>query len=359
MRNDRPDHVQSLTSRSSGAERSRWDAAVQELGGSVLQSWQWGEWYRHKGWQVERVQVAGPHGRGLAQILIRPRGRATVARLPMGPVLGGDGPAVARELFAAVDEVCARHHPLTLTIDPPTPLPRTATLGETPGFVQGTKRWWGPSRTVVVPLLDDQALLDQMHPKTRYNVRLAQRRGVVVEQAEADATTLATFYALLQETARRNEFTVKPLGYYEDYLRYLADETVLLFAHTKEGVAAGLIMTCFGTEAIYRFGASSSERRVTGATAYLQYEAMRRARARGCTRYDLWGIPRKDPPPLSGNNLPGSRGGDWQGLYHFKVGFGGDIVTNPPPLEQHYPARRYPERLWRALRQAWGAGKDR
>ena len=67
---------------------------------------------------------------------------------------------------------------------------------------------------------------------------------------------------------------------------------------------------------------------------------MRLARSRGCTRFDLWGIPDADPPEVVGEQPEGSRGGDWQGIQHFKLGLGGDIVTYPPPLVRHYPARR-------------------
>ena len=165
-----------------------------------------------------------------------------------------------------------------------------------------------------------------------------------MEQAVPDATALARFYELLEETARRNEFTIEPFSYYEDFMRHLVDEAILLFARTERGVVAGLIMTCFGHEAIYHFAASSTTLRVPGATAYLNFQAMRLARAYGCTRYDMWGIPDEDRPPEGDPSR--SRGGDWQGVLHFKLSFGGNIVSYPPPLERRYPARRS-WTLWR------------
>jgi hypothetical protein len=62
------------------SERGPWDAAVKALGGSVLQSWAWGEWYRRGGAKIERVRVDSSHGTGLAQLLIWPHG--PVAYLP-------------------------------------------------------------------------------------------------------------------------------------------------------------------------------------------------------------------------------------------------------------------------------------
>jgi hypothetical protein len=218
---------------------------------------------------VERVRVDEPHGTGLAQVMVWPHGPVADARLARGPLLSGDGAAVAHELFfAAVDEVCERYRPLTLIVEPPAPLPLTDSE-EAAGFERGTQRWCGPGWTLVVPLLDDQALLAQMHKRRRYDVRLGQRRGVVVEQVTPDATQLMTFYALLQDTARRTEYSFEPLSYYESLVRHLADETLLLFARTEGGVAAAAIVTCFGNEAAYLFAASSTKLRVTGATAYL------------------------------------------------------------------------------------------
>jgi lipid II:glycine glycyltransferase (peptidoglycan interpeptide bridge formation enzyme) len=322
------------------ADRGRWDSAVKALDGSVLQSWAWGEWYREGGYVVERVRVDGTDGTGLAQLLIWPHGDPPVeAHLPWGPILAGDRAAAARELFAALDDICEPHRPLVLTVEPPEPLP-LADLPEAAGFAPAPGRWCCNGRTVVVPLLDDESLLRRMRSKTRQQVRQLARRGVMIDQVPPDAVTLAAFYALLEETARRNEFPIEPVSYYEDFLRHLGEAAVLLVARTEEGLAAGLIITCFGREGIAHFGASSTELRVPGATAALYFTAMQLARSRGCTRFDLWGIPDADPPEVVGEQPEGSRGGDWQGIQHFKLGLGGDIVTYPPSLVRHYPARR-------------------
>jgi peptidoglycan pentaglycine glycine transferase (the first glycine) len=316
-------------------ERGPWDAAVRALDGSVLQSWAWSEWYRHGGFAVERVRVDDPHGTGLAQLLIWPHGPVAEAHLPRGPVLSTD--EVAPALFTAVDEVCERYRPLTLTVElaaSPTGMENAAR------FESGEERWCCPSRTMVVPLLEDESLLGRMRKKTRQQVRRSERRGTKVEQAVPNAANLMTFYALLEETSRRTEFDIQPLSYFESFMRHLADEAVLLFARAEGGVAAGLIITCFGHEAIAHFGASSTELRAPGTTAYLYFQAMRLARARGCTRFDLWGLPDEDPPPVEGAQPQGSRGGDWRGIQHFKVGLGGYVVAFPPPLKRRYALQR-------------------
>jgi hypothetical protein len=118
------------------------------------------------------------------------------------------------------------------------------------------------------------------------------------------------------------------------------DECALLLAHLGETPVAGVIVVRALHEGIYMFGASSSEHRVPGATACLQFEAMRWARDRGCQRYDLWGISTDDPTPVAGQ-WQRSQGGEWHGLSQFKVGFGGEVVAYPAmwtrPIRQAAP----------------------
>jgi lipid II:glycine glycyltransferase (peptidoglycan interpeptide bridge formation enzyme) len=213
------------------------------------------------------------------------------------------------------------------------------------GFVQGPLHFQ-PSRTVKVPLGDDDALLAQMHQKTRYNVRLAQRRGVEIRRACGSDQDLACFYDLLRDTAERNEFGVHNRTYYDDFMAIFGDRAVLLFARIDERPVAGLIAARFGEEAVYMYGASSTEHRAHGAAFLLQFEAMRWARDSGCTRYDLWGIPAHDPPPAKGEEgrVGGTSGEDWRGLYIFKVRFGGEFISYPPTLER---------RLWGPI--SWAA----
>ena len=123
-----------------------------------------------------------------------------------------------------------------------------------------------------------------------------------------------------------------------DFLRIFGDRACLLFAYTEGHIASTLVSARFGHEAVYMYGASSTVHRAHGAAFLMQYEAMRWARGEGSTSYDLWGIPEKDPNPPDGNETgaAGSKGDDWRGLYRFKTGFGGSIITFPPSIERRY-----------------------
>jgi lipid II:glycine glycyltransferase (peptidoglycan interpeptide bridge formation enzyme) len=192
---------------------------------------------------------------------------------------------------------------------------------------------------VKVELLDDEALIGQMHPKTRYNVRLARRRGVTVSPAEDLDSSIDEFYALLRDTASRNAFVVHAADYYREFLNMFGEDACLMFAESDGKRVAGAIAVVFGDEGIYMYGASSTRDRAHGAAFLLQHEIMRWARGKGARRYDLWGIPDYDPESSvneSGDRLASSKGDDRRGLYEFKTRFGGQIVRYPDPLERAY-----------------------
>lgn len=315
--------------------RHEWDQAVLTGGGHFLQSWRWGEFKSRFGWSVHRVAVGGDHGMALAQILYRSRGPVAVGYVPRGPVIPGHDAAAASELMRAVDQASRRRHALYTLIEPDQPLPFTGSYKDH-GFVTGPEHIQ-PARTVKVLLCGDDQLLAQMRQNTRYSVRLAMRRGVEVVSCGQGAD-LADFYRLLLETADRNRFAIHAERYYQRFLETFGDDALCIFARSEGNLAAALIAVKHGQEAIYMYGASAAAHRAHGAAFLLQFEAMKWARNSGCERYDLWGIPAVDPESVTdtGDTVAGSRGDDWRGLYRFKTGFGGDVVSYPPMLERRY-----------------------
>jgi lipid II:glycine glycyltransferase (peptidoglycan interpeptide bridge formation enzyme) len=274
----------------------------------------------------------------MAQILFRSKGPVSIGYIPRGPVFDGDASRVWPELRTAIDRSSRAHRAITTIVELDHPIElattfRAAGVVTGPGHVQ-------PGRTVKLPLGDDAAILGQMHQKTRYNVRLADKRGVIVSQASVNEAAIDRFYQLMLDTSDRNEFGIHSRAYYADFLHCFGDRAVLIFAQTEGHDAATLIAARFGAEAIYMYGASSTKFRANGASFRMQFEAMKWARDNGATRYDLWGIPYEDPETAASDERPGAaastKGSDWRGLYRFKTGFGGSIVSYPPTVERRY-----------------------
>ena len=178
-----------------------------------------------------------------------------------------------------------------------------------------------PPSTVLLDLgQPEETILRGMKSKTRYNIGLAERKGVeVVEGSDAE---LPAWYALYRETARRDRITLHSEGYYRRLFSLAreygpgAPELRLLLARYQEELLGGIIVALRGGRAWYLYGASSTSRRNLMFTYALQWRAIRLARDKGCTSYDLFGIPSSDDP-----------GHPMQGLWRFKTGFGGRIVN--------------------------------
>ena len=131
-----------------------------------------------------------------------------------------------------------------------------------------------------------------MHTKTRYNVRLAERRGVVV--TEGGITELREWYALYLETTSRHGVQAMPLA----HLQTIFDErdgasspvvTKLLLARHESVLIAGILVAFAPGRATYLYGASTREHRALMGSYAVQWAAMRIAKAHGCLEYDLFG----------------------------------------------------------------------
>lgn len=300
--------------------------------GHVLQSTTWAALKCAHGWAAARSATRDATGRlnSAGSILLRafPYGLGRIAYCPRGPVTSWDAPdAVASALGAAV-AAARRAGAFALVIEPElADSVQAHTLLGRNGF--GALEFAvQPRRSIVLDLRgdDDQALLARMKQKTRYNVGLARRKGVSVRLGGvADAPML---HAMMTTTAARDQFSIHPPAYYNDFLRlFCASEAgpgALFIAEHEGQPLAALVATALGDTGIYLYGASDNEKRELMPTYVLQFEAMRWARARGCAHYDLWGVPDEDEATLEAQ-FETRHDGLW-GVYRFKRGFGGQLT---------------------------------
>jgi lipid II:glycine glycyltransferase (peptidoglycan interpeptide bridge formation enzyme) len=280
----------------------------------LLQSAAWGDLKTHYGWEPVRV-AAGDAG---AQILVRrlPFG-LRLAYVPRGPV-GGWLPSLMANLREAATQAGA----FVLKVEPDAPDGESIEAELQRHGFQPSPHTVQPRRTLVVDLRgSEDELLARMHSKTRYNIRLAERRAVVVRPSK----DLAAFSDLLRRTADRDEFSVHSPDYYRrSYDAFHPRvECELLIAEKDGRPLAGLMVFARGRRAWYFYGASADEDRSSMPTYLLQWEAMRWARGHGCESYDLWGVP-DEPEALLEAEFTRRHDGLW-GVYRFKRGFGGEL----------------------------------
>ena len=176
-----------------------------------------------------------------------------------------------------------------------------------------------------------------MKPKTRYNINLAHKKGVLIRPF----SDFEIFHQLMQVTSQRDVFGVHSRAYYQQayelfYPRGLCE---LLLAEFEGEPLAALMVFCRGRSAWYFYGGSSNAHRERMPNYLLQWEAMRWARTQGCTEYDLWGVPDADESTLEAQFSERSDG-LW-GVYRFKRGFGGELRRSTGPWERVYQPLMY------------------
>jgi lipid II:glycine glycyltransferase (peptidoglycan interpeptide bridge formation enzyme) len=315
----------------------------------LLQSGFWGAFRQRLGWRAVAFHCS-VHGREFRLLVLirRLAPGVQLAYVPHGPELSEspvDPERFLIDLAGALRPYLWRCLFLRFDLpwdaegsgNKPPALKRSAGLLKAPMDIQ-------PPSTVILDLgIGEEQLLASMKSKTRYNVRLAAKKGVEISIAgsgpgssetrglvpddtkhEKPAPSLAEWYRLYEETARRDRITLHGRSYYETLFDLAgsygagAPELYLLTARHEGELLAGIIVALKGEGAWYLYGASSDRKRNLMPSYALQWRAIQLARERGCRFYDLFGIPPSDDPshPM-------------HGLFRFKTGFGGRIVNRP------------------------------
>lgn len=296
---------------------AEWDQFIHDQPEAhILQTPIWGMLKADFGWTPKFIRQ-GDVG---AMVLFRrlPLG-FSVAYIPRGPIGEGNW----ADFWPAVDELCQQKRAVFLKVEPEVwqPVKEEFIVQNLPGFVESNQTVQ-PPRTMLIDLGgSEEELLMAMKSKTRYNIRLAERKDVIVRPS-AD---VGTFHRMMLTTGERDEFGIHSPNYYQRAYELFAPQEacVLLIAEYEEQPLAGLMAFAHEDTAWYFYGASTDQERNRMPTYLLQWEAMRWAKAKGCKVYDLWGVPDHPEPALEETFLDRSDG-LW-GVYRFKRGFGGEV----------------------------------
>jgi peptidoglycan pentaglycine glycine transferase (the first glycine) len=314
----------------------------------ILQSSAWGRLKSQFGWSDERVGLTWQNNLVAgAQVLYRrlPGGLGRLAYVPKGPLADWTAKGQVAALLGELDRAVQARGAIALTIEPDlTDESHWCDSLRTLGFARSMFGAIQPRSTLIVDISPtEETILGTMKSKTRYNVRLAARKGVKVREAEE--TDLPAFHTLMATTAARDSFGVHTPAYYEAAYRLFVPQgwARLLLAEAAGIPVAALMVFALPPRSWYFYGASGDDHREKMPTYLLQWEAMRWAKSVGCTTYDLWGIPDEDTETLEAE-FTHRRDGLW-GVYRFKRGFGGELVRSVGAWDRVYAKLRY--RLYR------------
>ena len=306
--------------------KTEWDLFLNQFPDAhILQTSEWGSLKELYGWRVNYFQ----NKQAGCQVLLRklPFGYS-IAYIPKGPV--GTG---WHHLWHEIDEYCINNHAFMMKVEPDIWLPSSFDFNiQLPSF-RANFHVIQPRRTLAINLDGtENQWFQNMKQKTRYNIRLAMKKGVVVQPSN----NFIEFEKLLKETSARDKFGVHNINYYQRIYKmlYHKNECTLLMAKYDDNPIASIMVFARGQRAWYFYGASSNEYRNLMAPYLLQWEGMKWAAARGCKTYDLWGVPDEDEETLEENFLQKSQG-LW-GVYRFKRGFGGQLIRSVGAYDKVY-----------------------
>lgn len=306
-------------------DRETWNNFVASSPSSpVLQSFEWGELKSKFGWQAIRLAVED-RGKIIAGISILKRKIPctgySLFYAPRGPILNLFDRGLLEFLLDAVEKEADNHRAISLKMDPEIPeVPEKhsdilANLSKL-GFVKAHQQIQ-PRATFLLNLSPDlDEILMSFEEKTRYNIRLAQKKGVVVREVPSKRG-IDLFYEMYKGTARRDKFLIHPLKYYEAVREILFEKGMgtNFIAYYQNKPIASVIVFHFGSRIWYMYGASLSEHRNVMPNHLLHWHVIQWAKRKNFKIYDLWGIPVN---PKEGHPL-------W-GVYRFKKGFRGKMV---------------------------------
>jgi lipid II:glycine glycyltransferase (peptidoglycan interpeptide bridge formation enzyme) len=298
-------------------DAAAWDAFVTGFGNySVTHSFAWGELKRSFGWDVRRFWLEEgnvPFAGG--QVLLRriPLSTTALGYAPRGLLADyGDAEAVTA-VSKAARSICEEENAVILKTEPMAAYGSDMSAYEKAGndpIIKGVQ----PKQTLSIDLSQSEDdLLAGMNGRTRYNVRLSEKKGVRIGDGNGEEE-LGRFYDLLEATSKRKHFLVHNRAYYDRMLELFRDNLRIFLAEYDNMTLSGVFLLTFGKYAYYSYGASRRKHSNTKSTQGLQWAAIRWAKENGFKVYDFWGIP--DNP---GKDHP------LYGVYKFKLGFGGEI----------------------------------
>ena len=344
-----------------------WNSIVSKLPNPhFLQTYEWGQVKAKYGWQPIYVAwdeegkmkeerdasrlssfVFQPSAAALILKKTIPMGgmsaRLSVLYAPKGPLLDWANEALRNRVLNDLQAFARKQGAIFLKMDPDVVLGTGVPVGEDDVVDNGgqavmselKRRGWRYSsdqiqykNTVLIDLSpSEEEMLAGMKQKTRYNIRLAEKKGVILRVGKSE--DLGWLYKMYAETSVRDGFVIRDEGYYKTvWERFMVGGESLienrkssipvaepLIAEVNNEPVAAIFVFYFAGRAYYVYGMSRDVHREKMPTYLLQWEAMKRAKAKECTVYDLWGAP----------DVFDESDSLW-GVYRFKEGLGGKVV---------------------------------
>lgn len=301
----------------------------------VLQSWEWGEFREKTGVKVIRPVIFSAKGNliNAYQLTLHPIPHTayTVGYLPRGP-------QPDKEMLEVLEDVGKKEKTIFFKLEPNitrekfSDFPKIL-ISQYPNLHPSPRPLFTKYTFQIDLRKSEEELMAQMKEKTRYNVRLAEKKGVTVKE-DNSAEAFETYLRLTKETTQRQKFyahdekyhrlmweTLQPAGIAHLLIAsypkpYLPTEALAKAGAINHTPLVAWILFTFNNVLYYPYGASSSEYREVMASNLMMWEAMKFGKKMGCQTFDLWGASGPNPDPKD----------PWYGFHRFKEGYGAKLI---------------------------------
>jgi len=299
--------------------KQHWDSFIKTnaADGGLLQSWQWADFQKALGNSVFRLGVINGQGQLQAATLVVKHElpfEYNYLYCPRGPIINVLKIEDLNSLFAEIKKIGKVEKSFLIRVDPPWLIGNEKRITDV-GFRKGDYEIQPKCSLVIDITKNEEELLSTMKQKTRYNIGLAQRKGVKI-RISSEAADIESFWQLTKQTSGRDGFAPHPKEHYKKMFEILSqDGTVKLFlAEYDNKVIAANIVSFFGQVCTYLHGASANMYRDVMAPYLLQWQAIIEGKKLGSKFYDFGGV--------NGETFNNPK---WDGITRFKIGFGPEI----------------------------------
>lgn len=294
----------------------------------VMQSWEWGEFREKNGQKVFRLieeneqnKVVGVYSFTVHKV---PRLTFSIGYMPksLWPT---------ENVLKKIEEIARQEKIVFLKIEPEEKAETFRVPKSKLKIVKSRKDIFAKSTFVVDLKKSEEELLSNLDQKTRYNVRLAVKKGVTVRVGKP--SEIDKFIKLQKETAKRNGFYLHPDNYYRTVFEIFNKEKMaeLVVGEFKGKILTAWMLFFFKDVAYYPYGGSASEMRNLMHSNIVAWEALKIAKDRGAKEFDMWGALGRNPNEKD----------PWFGFHKFKSGYGGRLAEFPGAFDVVFSQRWY------------------
>ncbi|MCR5150218.1 MAG: peptidoglycan bridge formation glycyltransferase FemA/FemB family protein, partial [Clostridiales bacterium] len=284
--------------------------------GHMMQTSAWGKVKKEWEWTGFICRGEGGDIKGVCAVISRkmPFIPYKMMYAPRGPVCELDDTETVTSLLTAVADYGKKNRAYAFKIDTDTLITNTEYTGllkklgftlheNTAGFDTVQSRY---IFRLDIEGKSEEEVMNMFHSKTRYNTRLAERKGIRIEQKGREACE--DFHSLMLLTGERDNFAIRSTEYFERIMDAFGEDARIYFAYYEDELLAGVLDVHVGDKVWYVYGASSNSRRNLMPTYLLQWTCIKWAMSEGCSWYDFRGGYPDENNPL-------------HGIYKFKKGF--------------------------------------